>query len=75
MGNSGGTFRIPAGLISIEKMAELNHVTTTTLRLYAAKAHGCDMSPEEFEAQIAHPTEFDPSYDWNTSEAICNKLG
>lgn len=33
------------------------------------------MSPEEFEAQIAHPTEFDPSYDWNTSEAICNKLG
>lgn len=56
-------------------MAELNHVTTTTLRLYAAKAHGCDMSPEKFEAQIAHPTEFDPSYDWNTSEAICNKLG
>ena len=43
--------------------------------LYDAKAHGCDMSPEEFESQIAHPTEFDPSYDWNTIEAICNKLG
>lgn len=56
-------------------MAELNHVTTATLRLYAAKAHGCDMSPEEFEAQIAHLTELEPSYDWNTSEAICNKLG
>ena len=56
-------------------MAELNHVTTTTLRVYAAKAHGYDMSPEEFETQIAYPTEFDPSYDWNTSEAICNKLG
>ena len=56
-------------------MAELNHVTTATLRLCAAKAHGCDMSPEEVEAQIAHPMEFAPSYAWNTSEAICNKLG
>ena len=39
------------------------------------RAHGCDLSPEEFEAQIAHPTEFEPSYAWNAAEAICNKLG
>ena len=51
-------------------MAELNHVTTATLRLYAAKAHGCDMSPEEFEAQIAHPSEFEISYAWNHSETL-----
>ena len=40
-----------------------------------AQAHGCDLTPEEFEEQIAHPTEFEPSYAWNASEAICNKLG
>ena len=40
-----------------------------------AKAHGCDLTPEEFEAQIAHPAAFEPSYAWNAAEAICNKLG
>ena len=40
-----------------------------------AQAHGCDLTPEEFEAKIAHPTEFEPSYAWNAAEAICNKMG
>ena len=43
--------------------------------LALANAHGCDLTPEEFEQKIAHPTEFEPSYAWNASEAICNKLG
>lgn len=43
--------------------------------LALAKAHGCDLTPEEFEAQIAHPSEFEPSYAWNASQAIASKLG
>ncbi len=43
--------------------------------LALANAHGCDLTPEEFEQKIAHPDEFEPSYAWNASEAICNKLG
>ena len=40
-----------------------------------ANAHGCDLSADEFEKKIAHPSEFEPSYAWDASEAICNKLG
>ena len=43
--------------------------------LALANAHGCDLTPEEFEQKIAHPDVFEPSYAWNASEAICNKLG
>ena len=43
--------------------------------LALANAHGCDLTPEEFEQKIAHSTEFEPSYAWNASEAICSKLG
>ena len=40
-----------------------------------ARAHGCGLTADEFENQIAHPTEVIPSYAWNASEAIADKLG
>ena len=43
--------------------------------LALAQAHGCDLTVEEFEKTLADPTEVVPSYAWNASEAIANKLG
>ncbi len=43
--------------------------------LALAQAHGCDLTVEEFEKTLAHPQEVVPSYAWNASEAIVNKLG
>ena len=40
-----------------------------------AEAHGCNLTQEEFEEKIAHPTVFEPSYAWTSSEALANKLG
>ena len=42
--------------------------------LALAKAHGCNLTVEEFEKTLAHPTEVIPSYAWNASEGIVNKL-
>ncbi len=66
---------VAGGCHKIEKIKGAYSYNVDEYGLALAKAHGCDLTKDEFEAQIAHPAEFEPSYAWNASEAICNKLG
>ena len=66
---------VAGGINRIERIKGAYSYNVDEYGLALANAHGCDLTPEEFEAKIAHPAEFEPSYAWNAVEAICNKLG
>ena len=66
---------VAGGVHKIEKIKGAYSYNVDEYGIALAEAHGCDLTPKEFEEKIAHPAEFEPSYAWNASEAICNKLG
>ena len=67
--------QVAGGCHKINKIKGAYSYNVDEYGLALAKAHGCDLTAEEFENQIAHPDVFEPSYAWNASEAICSKLG
>lgn len=66
---------VAGGCHKIEKIKGSYSYNVEDYGLALAEAHGCNLTVEEFEKTLAHPTEVIPSYAWNASEAIASKLG
>ena len=66
---------VMGGLHKVSKIKGAYSYNVDEYGLALAKAHGVDLTVEQFEKEIAHPEEVIPSYAWNAVEAIANKLG